>query len=290
MAGISSKAISNAPTNKFKYNGKEEQREEFSDGSGLEWMDFGARMYDAQLGRWNHVDEKSEKYMPVSPYAYAGNNSILFIDPDGKDLKPSNKFKQSSYNSVYEKLKTSNSVYKKRVVDVYDNNKSFNYSLDIKKRGPQGHETSWGTTEQVVNSKKFSSREGIVGISTETSVYTFADTRMVDVDGKSEIKGMNEIGRALNLLHEGMHAYLTAIGGEENATERNVASWRSEIAEGLQEYNKKNGLGLSESQVEDLTYLGVKGTKEFNEHFKLDNTASDYGSCLDFYFFAKHYR
>ena len=66
----------------YKYNGKE-----LDSKKGLNWYDYGARHYDAALGRFTTNDRFAEKYYSMSPYQYGANSPVVNIDVNGDSIR-----------------------------------------------------------------------------------------------------------------------------------------------------------------------------------------------------------
>jgi len=75
--GLKHKGYNNVITStnialKYKYNGKELQEE-----LGLNMYDYGARQYDASIGRFVVIDRYADEFEFQSPYVYAANNPVI---------------------------------------------------------------------------------------------------------------------------------------------------------------------------------------------------------------------
>jgi len=69
---------------RFGFNGMEKD-DEWDNVTGSK-LDFGARIYDARIGRWLACDPLARKYPAISSYVFVGNMPLIAIDEDGKDI------------------------------------------------------------------------------------------------------------------------------------------------------------------------------------------------------------
>ena len=70
--------VVNGRKHNYAFGGKE-----YQDEKDLAWYDVSARNYDPALGRWMNIDPLAEEMRRHSPYNYAFDNPVFFIDPDG---------------------------------------------------------------------------------------------------------------------------------------------------------------------------------------------------------------
>jgi RHS repeat-associated protein len=196
----------------YKYNGKE-----YQDELGLNFYDYGARNYDPALGRWVNIDKKAEKYPAWSPYVFALDNPVRYIDPDGNEVQDPIKeivdkgMQSQTFQTLYSKAGLTDTNYGSIIKMGREiSNTDANGNITINKR-VSGDRAVLDLTHELTNrvnigelnalsyqvaNGKISSEDyayGIIAIESEALVNQYVVAKELGINFGENAGGMNQV-------------------------------------------------------------------------------------------------
>jgi RHS repeat-associated protein len=206
----------------YKYNGKELQE------TGM--YDYGARMYMPDIARWGVIDELAEKSRRFSPYTYALDNPILFVDPDGREaerccgwIKEYAKGAWSAAGNMVKGVANSNVVSQVRqgigeAGKVYNAYQKGGVSAAVSQYGKSVYETSGAKAVVETGKAALSGDPRAIGAAVTTAVAIGITHKATSTGTKAATMGelSNSVKNAASDLKASGHSPATVVGAELN--------------------------------------------------------------------------